>query len=68
MKQIMSRRRGACSATGLLRIKFVTENIGFYGWQLAPNEGINQLSWLRPDLERFAGRMFVTPIRGGHVE
>jgi hypothetical protein len=32
----------------------IGDDIGFYGWQLAPNLGISQIYWLRQEFGRLA--------------
>jgi hypothetical protein len=36
----------------------VSANIGFYGWRLAPNQGITQIPWLQREFEDFARQAF----------
>lgn len=37
----------------------ITDNVGFYGWRLAPNRGIAQIEWLRAEFEQFAKRNLI---------
>jgi hypothetical protein len=37
----------------------VDDHIGFYGWRLAPNEGISQMEWLRREFEVLARQKLI---------
>jgi hypothetical protein len=39
----------------------VSDDIGFYGWRLAPNLGISQIDWLKTDFGRFTQEKIDAP-------
>jgi len=41
----------------------VDDHVGFYGWRLAPNEGISQIDWLHKEFAVLARQKFTTKRR-----